>query len=320
MIFAMHQIQVACLLAHGMDHSWFRDLARRVANEGLLLASITSEVGIGGDMRSSRCAVERVGERFTLVKQAPTVSYGDHADAFLVTARADPAASTPDQRLVAVLRADCRMEATDGWDAVGMRGTCSGGFLFDGAGGVEQILPTPFADIAAETMTPVSHLLWSAAWTGIAIEATAKARRFLRARARRQPDATLPGGARLARAVGAIESMQRRLRALLAAYDASHALGSDRAAVTADEAGWPTGMARATTLNLLKCDVSEMCHDAVMQAMMICGMAGYRNDTDFSIGRHLRDVLSAQLMISNDRVAAITGTLLVAQRSDYGEL
>jgi acyl-CoA dehydrogenase len=49
-------------------------------------------------------------------------------------------------------------------------------------------------------------------------------------------------------------------------------------------------------------------------------MAGYKNGTDFSIGRHLRDILSAQLMINNDRIAATTGTMLLAQRADLGTL
>ena len=40
------------------------------------MASITSEVGIGGDTRSSICAIERANGRFKLVKDATTVSYG----------------------------------------------------------------------------------------------------------------------------------------------------------------------------------------------------------------------------------------------------
>jgi acyl-CoA dehydrogenase len=54
--------------------------------------------------------------------------------------------------------------------------------------------------------------------------------------------------------------------------------------------------------------------------MRICGMAGYKNGGEFSVGRHLRDILSAQLMISNDRIAATTGTLLLAQRTGMGTL
>ena len=33
-------------------------------------------------------------------------------------------------------------------------------------------------------------------------------------------------------------------------------------------------------------------------------MSGYRNDGEFSIGRHLRDMLSSPIMINNDRILA----------------
>ena len=320
MIFAMHQIQVACVINYGLDQPWHAGFARAIAADQLLLASITSEVGIGGDMRSSLCSVERADGGFSLTKQATTISYGEHADAFLVTARAHPDAARSDQVLVTVPSACSSLTATGGWDSLGMRGTRSCGFAFSAHGVADQILPANFADIAAETMTPVSHLLWGGVWTGIAIDAVARARKYLRGQARRQPGVVPPGAARLMQASGLLESMQQRLRMLLLAYDASHALGSDRAVVSEDEAGWPTGMARATTLNMLKHDVSEMSHDAVLQALLICGMAGYKNDTDYSVGRHLRDVLSAQLMINNDRIAANTGALLLAQRSELGRL
>jgi acyl-CoA dehydrogenase len=44
-----------------------------------------------------------------------------------------------------------------------------------------------------------------------------------------------------------------------------------------------------------------------MSAMQACGLSGYRNDGEFSIGRHLRDILSAPIMISNDRILANIG-------------
>lgn len=319
MIYAMHQIQVACILAHGLKDEWNRAFAGRIAGEQLLLASITSEVGIGGDMRSSKCAVAVDGDRFSLAKEAPTVSYGAHADAYLVTARVNADAPASDQVLVTVPRADARMAQTGEWDALGMRGTCSTAFSFVGQGLAAQILPD-FATIAADTMVPVSHLLWGAVWTGIAAAALSRARNYLRAAARRQPGAVLPGAARLMRATGQLELMQARLAMMIAQYDASHALGEDRPVLPPEVAGWPSGLASATALNTLKHDLSEMCHAVVLEALLICGMAGYKNGTDFSVGRHLRDILSAQLMISNDRIAATTGALLLAQRADLASL
>ena len=44
-----------------------------------------------------------------------------------------------------------------------------------------------------------------------------------------------------------------------------------------------------------------------MSAMRACGLSGYRNDGEASIGRLLRDVLSAPIMINNDRILANLG-------------
>ena len=41
-----------------------------------------------------------------------------------------------------------------------------------------------------------------------------------------------------------------------------------------------------------------------MSALQACGLSGYRNDGDFSVTRHLRDILSAPIMINNDRILA----------------
>jgi acyl-CoA dehydrogenase len=43
---------------------------------------------------------------------------------------------------------------------------------------------------------------------------------------------------------------------------------------------------------------------AVMSALRCCGLSGYRNDSDVSIARHLRDILSSPIMINNDRILA----------------
>ena len=56
MILAMHHSQTLCLTRHA-DTEYLRDFTRRVATEGLLLPSATTEVNIGGNTRSSTCAV-----------------------------------------------------------------------------------------------------------------------------------------------------------------------------------------------------------------------------------------------------------------------
>ena len=111
MVFAMHQIQVACMVDHrGAGAPWFDDYLRELVAEQRLIASITSEVGTGGDMGKSVAAVSApdADGNSTFEKQAPTVSYGPHADAFLTTVRRAPDAEPGDQ--VAVLSRREQME------------------------------------------------------------------------------------------------------------------------------------------------------------------------------------------------------------------
>jgi acyl-CoA dehydrogenase len=61
-------------------------------------------------------------------------------------------------------------------------------------------------------------------------------------------------------------------------------------------------------ITLTKVQVSELAVTAVMASLRACGLSGYRNDTEFTIGRLLRDVLSAPIMISNDRILANLAT------------
>jgi len=59
-----------------------------------------------------------------------------------------------------------------------------------------------------------------------------------------------------------------------------------------------------TAMNLLKVNASEMATATVMSSMQACGLAGYRNDGEFSVARHVRDVLSSSIMINNERILA----------------
>jgi acyl-CoA dehydrogenase len=57
-------------------------------------------------------------------------------------------------------------------------------------------------------------------------------------------------------------------------------------------------------MNLLKVNASELAVSTVMSAMQACGLSGYRNDSEFSVARHLRDIVSSPIMINNDRILA----------------
>jgi len=304
MIYAMHQIQVACLIDHGAGSAWQQQLLARVADEQLLLASATSEEAIGGALRSSGCAVNVEGDRFHLLKMAPTISYGAHADGILITARRHADASPSDQVLVCALKADYTLQSLNTWDTLGMRGTCSNGFRLEATGHVDQVLPVPFGEIADATMTPVSHILWSALWVGISSDAVSRAKTFFQGQARARPGQLPPSAARVAEAVSMLQMMEARVDMALERQRARHAGSSVSAA-----------FALAAEMNGLKTAMSTMALDVVQQAMLVCGMAGYKHGTPFSLGRHLRDLWSAPLMINNDRIQTNTANLLLADRS-----
>src|SRR5208282_3136697 len=125
-----------CIVRHGLDSNYFRRFLSQLVADQPLLASITSEVGTFGDMRSSVCAVERSGERFALAKEATTGSYCADADGILVTARRNPDAPRSDQVLVLVHRPDATLKQTTTWDSLGMRGTSSPGFSLRSGGAI----------------------------------------------------------------------------------------------------------------------------------------------------------------------------------------
>jgi acyl-CoA dehydrogenase len=301
MIYAMHQIQVACIVRHGAT-AWHRAFLRRLADQQLLLASATSEAGVGGDVRSSICAVEETGGRFALSKEATVISYGADSDGILVTARRTPQSPASDQVIVVVPRAGCTLDVESGWDTLGMRGTCSNGYQLKAAGEMAQLIPVSYAEVSAQTMLPVSHLVWSALWSGIATDAVARARAYVRAEARKK-NGTPP--ARLAEAASLLQLMRANVVAALRQYEAACGSSDDL-----------LSMPFAVAMNNLKVGSSQMAVQVINQALLVCGLSGYKNDSPYSLGRHLRDAHSAALMVNNDRILANTGTLLMALRED----
>jgi acyl-CoA dehydrogenase len=67
-------------------------------------------------------------------------------------------------------------------------------------------------------------------------------------------------------------------------------------------------------MNALKVGASRASVQAIGLALEVCGLSGYRTDTNFSLGRHLRDAHSAALMVSNDRILGNTAQMLLVQR------
>jgi acyl-CoA dehydrogenase len=304
MIYAMHQIMVACLVRHRGNIAWHEGLLRRICAEQLLLASSTTEGRGGGNIRSSAAPVERSGARITLERRATVISYGAHADAIVTTARRSADALPSDQVLVALLKEDYSLEPLLEWDTLGMRGTCSAGFTLKASGDADQILPDPYEKIHAQTMVPVAHLTWAGVWTGIAAGAVERAQVFMRHSARQANGLLPPGAAHFTRAKSSLGTLRGLVASSLEKYEkASH---DEQALASLDF---------QSMINLTKVEASELAVSIVISALRACGLSGYRNDSEFAIGRYLRDVLSSPIMINNDRIlsniaaTAVMGTI-----------
>ncbi len=309
MIFAMHQIQVITLVEHAADHPWYRQYLQDLVKHQYLIASVTSEVGVGGEMRRSRCAVELNGDQFSLVKDATTISYGAQADDLLVTARRHADAANSDQSLILVRKADYTLEQKGNWDTMGMRGTCSPPFLMTASGHRDQIMEVPFGDMSARTVVPVSHLLWGGCWLGCATAAVNKARSFVRGQARSNPGTVPPTALRLAELVSMLQSLRTSVQACLTEYE--------QLSAASDAATGPlSSIAYSLKMNNLKVDATQALPQIVIKALSICGILAYKNDSKFSMSRHLRDGLSAALMVGNDRILATNANLLLVLKDD----
>jgi acyl-CoA dehydrogenase len=293
MIFAMHQTKVACLVRHGAGSSWHEKLMGRVVSEQLLLASSTTEGQNGGNIRFSSAAVEHAGAEISLVRNATVISYGAQADGIITIARRANDAAGSDQVLLAITKDNYTLQPTLGWATLGMRGTCSAGFELKFKGAAEQIFPEAYETIHAQTMTPVAHLCWSSVWAGIAAAAVERAQLFIRKAARGSGGQMPPGAAHFTAAKMALTKLRAMITSNLDIYAGHEHDGRALSSIDFQ-----------AQINLLKVEASELAVTTVMHAMRACGLSGYRNDGDFSVGRHLRDVLSAPLMINNDRILA----------------
>ncbi len=291
MIFAMHQVKAACLVRHAAGQPAMESFMRRLAAEQLLIASSTTEGTNGGDVRSSAGAVETAGNRMTLSRDATCISYGRYADALMTTARRDSSAAKADQVLVVLHKDDYTLESTGGWDTLGMRGTVSEGFQVRVDAARAQVMDVPYSAIHVQSMVPTAHIFWGSVWAGIAAAALEKARRFVRNVSRKSGGSLPPGAVHMTRAISSL----RMLRALIVQ-------AAEKFEVRASDADALSAMDFQTEIVMLKIEASELALQIVLSAMRTAGLAAYRQDGEFSIARHLRDIMAAPIMIHNDRI------------------
>ncbi|HEY3960425.1 MAG TPA: acyl-CoA dehydrogenase family protein [Solirubrobacteraceae bacterium] len=301
LVLAMHSIEVSNLVRHGASEP-LQALLAEIASGQLLIANANSEVGIGGDVGRSICAVESTDEGLRLEKEALAISYGEYADLIVATARQTPDSEQTDQVQVICRRGAFTLEQTSSWDATGLRGTCSNGFRLAASLKADMIYPVPFAVVANNGGIQATTILLSAAWVGLAEAAAAKAHSYVRAAARRSIGTVPPAAGQLAVLATDLE----QARGLLAATASTFVMLE-----TSPEMESPNFI--ASTRNL-KVSTSELAVRIATAALTICGIMGYKRDAPYSLDRQIRDAHGALVMVSNERYLRANAVMLLARK------
>jgi acyl-CoA dehydrogenase len=135
-----------------------------------------------------------------------------------------------------------------------------------------------------------------------------QARAFVRAEARKTPGETPISAIRLAEVDLVLQEMRHNVYSLAREYN-------DLLSNNAADAIHGFGFSIRT--NNLKISCSQRIVEIVGQALLICGISGYRNDSKFSLSRQLRDAYGAALMVNNDRITKLNATMLLAHREGH---
>ncbi|MEU1300135.1 acyl-CoA dehydrogenase family protein [Streptomyces shenzhenensis] len=296
MIFAMHCQQVWAIARHAGP-----DLRERLlpwVAEGRYLASVTTGESTGGHLLTSETGVRGDGDHLMVERFAPVVTGGLHADGFLMTVRAADAESPTAVSLLFADRDQLTVEAAGAWRPMGMRASHSPPLRLSGRIPRAQIIGQDgdFRAIVTRTFGPAAHLGWSAAWLGTATGALARVLAMLRA----------PGRERTRTSSELLLTRLSRARQRL---DVVHALLSRtlETVTTADDLSRPPLQLQ---INALKITAAEECHRAVDDLVDAVGMRhGYLKDSPTGLERALRDLRSASLNYSNDRLHLVDGKL-----------
>ena len=120
---------------HSRGNAWQLDFLRKVRREAVAARLLDHR---GHERRQypleRRRRSSSTGARVRLVRDASCISYGAEADAIVTTARRGESAANSDQVLVVLRARDYTLEPTKSWDTLGMRGTCSVGYMLRAEG------------------------------------------------------------------------------------------------------------------------------------------------------------------------------------------
>lgn len=303
LIHAMHMSQAFTIVRHG-GGAHFEAFQRRMVQEQLLIASGTSEKGLGGDILHSLCSItESENGNFFLAKESLNISYLDHADAILVTANRQGAKSGKLRQVLVLAEietgsaSETQMTPGRASEFFGMRGILNRPWKLEIRFPAAAVFPDPFGGIARSTMTPVIHILWAALWSGIASSVLDRAKAFTSTELPADADVTPVTQYTLTRLINRHYMMNAMIRDAINDFESKDA-GSEG-----------MGFSRAARINRLKVCASELLEEICQGALYVIGMRGYTTEGPFSITEAIADARSATIMVSNTRLAMNTAKI-----------
>ncbi len=307
LIWVMHTLQVALLADHAADD--YPEVLEDIAKNGKLLGSVTTEFGKGSSLLNVKSPLEFDGDKMFVRRKTPISSYSEQAEYFLLTMRANENAPSSDTRLVLLKRSDKgTIESHGSWRAMGMRGTGSVPTSFDMEVDKSRMLSKPFRTLAMQSMTPVSHLGWAAAWYGAASGAY---RRYMKVARKANTQ-----GLNLFQS----DLFTHRLAQLRVSLDMTLSMISYLAIRYDDlrESGAPESAYEDATLkilvNNLKVGSSKMMFEVADGLIEMAGMSlGYRQGHDLALERLFRDLRSGALMYNNDQILSANSRLALME-------
>jgi acyl-CoA dehydrogenase len=164
------------------------------------------------------------------------------------------------------------------------------------------VLTTTFANVMNESIVPLSHILWSFVWLGIATDAFERGRAFVREAGRRRAGEPVPAAHSLSRVMSELTMFRAEVHSALREFLLwSEEPGRERLGT----------MGSILRFNNLKLAASEQAPRICAAVLEVIGIAAYKNDSPFGVGRHLRDALSARLMVANERIHSVDASLLM---------
>jgi acyl-CoA dehydrogenase len=308
MIWAMHCQQVDSVVRFGST-DLRAELLARIGRGEVYLASVTTEPATGGSVLTAHAALQDGPQDLLVGRQAPVVTGGAYADGFLVTMRDTVESSENRVTLVYADRDQLDIDLSGDWNPLGMRGTHSVGLRLTGRIPVHQVVGGrgEFRTVAIESMVPAAHLGWAACWLGAAHAAFTDVIGLVRsARRPKSIDPNSPLFAeRLARARNDLELAHAYLAPVLAEVVRYRSDGRSLDVPSVQ-----------IHLNTLKVVTAELTFRAVDRLVQLTGMAtGYLKDAPIPLERHLRDLRSASLNQSNDRLLTAIGALSLLDRA-----